>query len=321
MKILMFGAGVIGTIYGYILTQAGNDVTHYVRPGKIKSLKDGIRLHLLDGRSKPPKQEDVLYQAKLVDRLSSDDGYELVIVSVRHYQLDSVLPVIKDRIGSADVLIFNGNWEGFDNLDKYLDRSQFLLGFPVAGGGYNGHTLDGALLDEIRLGELDGKSTLRLERIKKVFEGSGLKVDIKSNMQHWLWVHFAINSGIIGAAFRAGGAAELLNSIAHLRKGILAGREALAVCRARGVDVNSFPDAKSFYLPSWLGATAVWLMMKTNLPARKIMETHTAVDELQMIYGDVLKTGTQLNISMPHYLSLKGYVDRPPSKNGELELR
>ena len=60
-------------------------------------------------------------------------------------------------------------------------------------------------------------------------------------------------------------------SIRALRKGILAGREALAVCRARGVDVDAFEDAKSFMAPAWLGAVAVWVMMKTNGPARKIL--------------------------------------------------
>lgn len=312
MKILMFGAGVINTIYGYALAQAGNDVTHYVRPGKKKMFGNGISLNFLDGRAKPPKQVFAHYQAKIVEEFSSADGYELVIVSVRHYQLDSVLSILKDKVGNADVLIFNGNWKGFDNLDQYLPRSQFVLGFPVAGGGYNGTTLDGALLEEIRLGELDGKSTPRLERLKQVFESAGLKVDLQANMQHWLWVHFAINSGIIGSAFKAGSASKLLHSIPHLRQGILAGREALAVCRARGVDVDSFEDSKPFYLPAWLGATAVWFMMKTNLPARKIMETHTAVDELQVIYRDVLKSGEELGVPMPHYLSLKSYVDNPP---------
>ncbi len=312
MKILMFGAGVIGTIYGYVLAQAGNDVTHYVRPGKKAAFENGICLHLLDGRAHPPKQATALYKAKIVESFSSKDDYELVIVSVRHYQLGSVLPVLENKIGDADVLIFNGNWDGFEDLDKYPPRSRYLLGFPVAGGGYNGPTLDSALLDEIRLGELDGKPTLRLECIRQVFEAAGLKVDVRLNMQHWLWVHFAINSGIIGAAFRAGGPSDLLNSIHHLRKGILAGREALEVCRARGVDVDSFEDAKSFYLPAWLGAAAVWFMMKRDLPARKIMETHTAVDELQVIYRDVLSTGQELNVTMPHYLSLKNYVDNPP---------
>ena len=159
------------------------------------------------------------------------------------------------------------------------------MGFPVAGGGYNSGTLNGALLDEIRLGELDGQSTPRLRRVKQMFEEAGLKVDIRADMIHWLWVHFAI-----GAAFKAGGASELLNGIPNLRKGILAGREALAVCQARAVNVKSFDDAKSFYLPAWLGAAGVWLMMKTNLPARRIMETHTAMDELQEMYRDLEKS-------------------------------
>ncbi|MBW7920397.1 MAG: ketopantoate reductase family protein [Anaerolineales bacterium] len=316
MKILMFGAGVINTLYGYALAEAGNDVTHYVRPGKKKMLEGGINLKFLDGRASPPKQATAQYGAKIVESLSSDDRYELVIVSVRHYQLDSVLPVLKDKIGNADILIFNGNWDGFGNLDQFFPRSQYLLGFPVAGGGYSGTTLDGALLDEIRLGELDGKSTPRLEHVANVFRDADIKVDVQSDMQRWLWVHFAINSGIIGAAFKAGSAQKLLNSIPLLRTGILAGREALEVCRARGVNVDSFEDAKSFYLPVWIAAAGVWYMMKSNLPARKIMETHTAVDELQAIYRDVLKSGEALGVPMPHFKSLKPYVDNPPVLHG-----
>lgn len=317
MKILVFGTGVIGTIYGYVLARAGNDVTHYVRPSKQRDFAEGIELRLLDGRRHPPKQRIDCYQPKIVESLAEGDGYELVIVSVRHYQLESALPVLENKIGNADVLIFNGNWMGFESVEKYLPRSRVLLGFPVAGGGYHGRTLDGALLDEIRLGELDGKFSLRLESLQRIFAGAALKVDIQSQMQHWLWVHFAINSGIIGAAFKAGSAAKLLNSIPHLRKGILAGREALEVCRARGVDVHSFEDARPFYLPAWPGAAAVWLMMKRNLPARKIMETHTAVDELQVMYRDVLRTGQELKVRMPHYLSLQQYVDHPPLEHLE----
>lgn len=311
MKVLMFGAGVIGTIYGYVLAQAGNNVTHYVRLGKKQSLENGIHIQLLDGRSKQPKKENILYKAKVVESFSPTDNYDLVIVSVRHYQLDSILPILKEKLGSADLLIFNGKWDGLENVDKYFPRSKYLWGYPVAGGGYNAHGLDGALLDNVILGELDGQSTPRLERIKQMFEGAGLKVDVQNNILHWLWVHFAFNCGLIAAAFRAGGPDELLNSIPRLHDGILAGRETLAICEARGVDVKAFEDARAFYQPAWLGASAFWLIMKTNLMARKIVQTHTAVDELQVMYRDVLNSGEEMKISMPHYLSLKEYVDHP----------
>jgi 2-dehydropantoate 2-reductase len=311
MKILMFGTGVIGTIYGYVLAQAGNDVTHYVRAGKKQSLESGIPIQLLDARSKPPKQESILYRAKITESLSPSDHYELVIVSVRHYQLDSVLPLLKENIGDADLLLFNGKWDGLENIDKYFSRSRYLWGYPVAGGGYKAQGLDGALLENVILGELDGQMTPRLARIKQMFEEAGLKVEVQANILHWLWVHFAFNCGLIAAAFKAGGPDELLNSIARLHDGILAGRETLAICERRGVDVKAFEDAKAFYQPAWLGASAFWFIMKTNRSARKIVETHTAVQELQRMYRDVLRSGEEMNVPMPHYLSLKKYVEDP----------
>jgi len=314
MKIFVFGTGVIGSIYGYVLGQAGNQISHFVRPGKAASLAKGISVHLLDGRTKKPGEISVLYQPKTVEDFSPADAYDLVIVSVRHYQLESVLSVLEDRIGSSDLLIFNGNWDGLQGLDKYLPRSRYLWGYPVAGGGYKAGTLDAALLDNVILGELDGKSTPRLASVSQLFEKAGLKPEVQPNILHWLWVHFAFNCGLIAAAFKAGGPDELLDSVPRLHDGILAGRDTLAVCAARGVDVKSFEDARAFYQLAWLGAFGFWTIMRSNHPARKIVETHTAVDELQRMYMDVLKTGEELKIPMPHYRALKEYVEHPRLK-------
>ena len=312
MKVLMFGAGVIGTIYGYVLAEAGNDVTHYVRMGKKKTVENGIPIRLLDGRQKNPKDKEILYKGHAVEQISPQDNYDLFIVSVRHYQMESILPLLQNKLGNADVLFFNGNWSGFEFMDQYLPRAKYLWGYPVAGGGYRPGGLDAAILDNVQIGELDGELTPRLERIREMFGQAGLKAEVQQNIRDWLWVHFAINCGVIGAAFKARGARELLNSVPGLRLGILAGREALEVCKARGVNVEAFEDAKSFYSPTWLGAVAIWLMMKTNQPARKIFERHTAADELQRMYYDLLKTGEELKIPMPYYKSFKEYIDHPP---------
>lgn len=126
MRILMFGAGVICTVYGYALAQAGMDVTHNVRPGKKQTLEKGIWLRLLDGRFKPPQETSILYQLKVVDSLSPADDYDFYIVSVRRYQLDSVLPILKNNTGKADILFFNGNWSGFEHIDRVLHRAKYI---------------------------------------------------------------------------------------------------------------------------------------------------------------------------------------------------
>jgi ketopantoate reductase len=50
MRVCVVGAGVIGTIYGSVLAAAGNDVTHYVRPGAGERLRVGVDVNLLDAR-------------------------------------------------------------------------------------------------------------------------------------------------------------------------------------------------------------------------------------------------------------------------------
>ena len=42
MKTLMVGTGVIGTIYGWALAEAGVDITHYVRQGKKEQYRQGV---------------------------------------------------------------------------------------------------------------------------------------------------------------------------------------------------------------------------------------------------------------------------------------
>jgi 2-dehydropantoate 2-reductase len=131
----MFGAGVIGTIYGYALSKASNQVIHYVRPGKKKQLEKGVDISLMDGRFKPARQDHIHYDMNVVEDFKDAGHFDLLIASVRHYQLNTVLPIISRNTDSADVLIFNGNWEGIENVNRFIPKSRYLWGFPVAGGG------------------------------------------------------------------------------------------------------------------------------------------------------------------------------------------
>ena len=53
MRILMFGRGVIATIYGRVLHAAGHDVEFYVRPGRAAEYGQEVTLDWIDGRRKP----------------------------------------------------------------------------------------------------------------------------------------------------------------------------------------------------------------------------------------------------------------------------
>lgn len=65
MKIMVIGAGVIGSVYGYVLAQSGNEVTHYLRKGKSKHFENGIQVRLLDERGKKPEKYETVYYLKM----------------------------------------------------------------------------------------------------------------------------------------------------------------------------------------------------------------------------------------------------------------
>lgn len=56
MRVLTVGAGVVGTIYGWALSEAGHDVVHLVRPGRAQALAGGIATDVLDKRPGHPRK-------------------------------------------------------------------------------------------------------------------------------------------------------------------------------------------------------------------------------------------------------------------------
>jgi ketopantoate reductase len=68
MRVLIVGTGVIGTVYGSLLADAGHSVTHLVRPGAGSAT--GVRalsISLLDGRASGPREREFVYPARVTD--------------------------------------------------------------------------------------------------------------------------------------------------------------------------------------------------------------------------------------------------------------
>ncbi|MHB8065386.1 MAG: ketopantoate reductase family protein [Ruminiclostridium sp.] len=314
MKILFWGAGVIGAIYGYALEKAGFDVTHYVRSNKVKALESGIKMNLLDARNKKNTAHlSDVYSIKVTDHLDNLNNFDLIIVSVRFNQIEETLQLLASKPSKADILFFNNMWDGVELINKYISKEKYLLGFPYAGGSFqqsNSNLVDGVILDKIYLGEVDGQRTPRLKKIEEIFNKAKIKVDIQENIVHWLWVHFAVNAGISSTAVKAEGVSNFVQSIPSIKQGVLCVREALQICKRRGVNTSLFTDAKLFSMPSWIVAFGFWTMMKTDEPARRALELYKGADELKRIYFEVLKTGEKLKVDTSNLKSMKKYVEK-----------
>jgi 2-dehydropantoate 2-reductase len=314
MKVLIVGRGVIGTIYGWALSQAGVDVTHVVRK---EGLPGTDALDLLDLRPGYPKNMRVTYAAKTVGQISPSDGFDLVIVATKHYQAAEAIRQYLPGAPDATFLLFTANWEGTEEIDRLLPRSSLLWGYAAASGGPDAQ---GALFvtvsPKVRFGMLEGSDPEKFKAVTEMFQRAGFTMDIKSNIIEWLWVHHAINAGGIGMALWAGGIAEATRSFTTLRLGISAIRDALAVVAARGVELKHHPDAQNMLnTPAWLASFLAFYFIRFTEKGRRLLKgSHFAnsPEEMKRYYFDVLNTGKSLGVAMPSLSALREKIERFP---------
>lgn len=191
MKILIYGAGVVGCTYGWQLSKAGYDITVLVRKGQKEVVqKEGIHITCSDFREKIRKDTDIVFKPTVIDKLLSNNDFEYIIVSTNKLQLSSILPILSKFAGKANVVFFQNNWDAFTEIDKYLKPEQYFFAFPFMIGGRKDDksihcAISGLKYSNTPLGEKDGRITPRVERLFVALDKAGLKPVISNQIVVW----------------------------------------------------------------------------------------------------------------------------------------
>jgi ketopantoate reductase len=313
MKTLIVGTGIIGVIYGWALSQAGVDVTHFVRKGRKEQFKDGVKLDILDERKGHTKYNVTKYALRCVEETSPSDGYELIIVPTNMHQTEDVLKTLVPLSGNAVFLILSGNWDGADFIDRLLPRERYLMGYADGGGTVRDGVYWTNLGAEIHIGEVDGKPSEKLEKVKALFVRADMQPDVQENIVHWLWQHAA---GVVGFA---AGFAKHQNMDTYfkdkdlLRQCVFSTKELYRLCALRGVDLKKFPEASFINFPVWLVSILVVWNMKRNESAQRYT-AHAVSDgslqETKAYYAGMLKTADGFGFDMPYTRALGAYLQK-----------
>lgn len=188
MKILMFGRGVIATIYGWALERAGHDIEFYVRPGRAAAYGETINLNLLDARRRMLGERVVeRWPVRYREALEPDHDFDLIVLSVPHHRLTEAAAFLTPRIGNATVLVFGNIWGELGAAIGDLPLDQVAWGFPQAGGGFGGDgVLRGALLPSVVFGTLGQPLTERERAVRQVFGQAGFRLQEQPDFRGWL---------------------------------------------------------------------------------------------------------------------------------------
>jgi 2-dehydropantoate 2-reductase len=225
MKLLVYGAGVLGSLFAARLHEAGHDVSLLARGERLAALRRyGVQLAEADN----PAVRRV--PVPVVEHPAG--GYDLTAVLVRTHQVDAVLQSLAGLDGDVLFLL---NWAaGAQPLGAVIGHERVLLGFPTAAG-----TMDGDVvryratslmtrLAPMPIGEPDGRSTPRLERILRTLRTAGINAKAEPRMDAWLKTHAAFAVPLGQAVLAAGGPVVLADDPDAVRAMIRLIRQNLA---------------------------------------------------------------------------------------------
>ena len=310
MKILVYGAGVIGSVYAARLQESGYNVTLLARGQRAESLRThGILLE--DARTGQRTTTPV----PIIDHLAPADAYDLVLVTVRMDQVASVLPALAANHQVPTVLFLLNNPAGMPRLQT-LEPQRVVLGFPGMGGSRQGEVVRYVLIRQQQrtLGEVDGRVTPRVQQIAAALRKAGFPVALSHDMQAWLKTHAVFVSCVSAALAMVGGDSVRL---AHTRTSVVmmvkAIREGFAALQALGTMEMPFNLKVLFtWMPVWF-AVRYWQYAFRSTVGTLAMAPHAnaARDEMRQVAVDLLALLRTSSVPTPTLDRLLTFLDVP----------
>lgn len=280
MNILVYGAGVIGTLYAARLQDAGHQVTVLARTSRLAD----IRRHGLVIEDVVSGVRSITHVAS-VEHLYAEDSYDVALITVRRDQLFSVMPDLASNKNIPTVLFMLNNPLGSAELIDALGVDRVLLGFPGAGGTLEGPIVLYAMIAQqpTTLGEPNGRETIRLRVIAEALRASGFRTQIDNDMDAWLSCHAFFVTSVCGAIYLAGGDCERLSRSQPALKLMVSGVcEGFNAVRKLGKVVHPFPLKLIFTLLPRPFAVYYWRRFLSRRMADHVFGRHARHAAVEM---------------------------------------
>ncbi|MCG8484807.1 MAG: 2-dehydropantoate 2-reductase [Clostridia bacterium] len=289
MKIAVLGAGAMGSLYGGLLAEPGNEVW----------LIDVWKEHV-DAINQEGLYIDGLGGGKTIKNIKASTNTDNIgivdcaLIFVKSIYTDAAVSQNKAIIGENTIILTLQNGLGnIEKINQVVDEKNIIAGTTAHGStmiapGKIKHAGQGKTI----IGELDGKETDRITKLKKSFNDAQLDTVISNNVIGLIWDKLLVNVGI-----------NALTAITGLKNGRLvqseetewileeAVKEAEAIAKAKGVKLG-FDDPVDHTKKVCEATAANRSSMLQDVERKR--ET-----EIDMINGAIVSEGKKVNIATP----------------------
>lgn len=303
MKILVLGAGATGGFFGGRLANAGADVTFLVRPKRQALLAaNGLRIESARG--------NIALPVATVTKANASDGYDVVIVSCKAYDLDSAIDAIRPAVGERTYILplLNG-LKHLDILDAAFGRDRVLggtchIGVTLVDGGTIRHL---NAFDILTHGfRTEGQRTF-CEALQREFQRGGFEVRLSEDIVGAMWEKWVLLATLAGmTCLMRGSIGEIVATDAGKQRISDMLDECTAVAAASGQSPSDQAIAQVRDTLTQEGSTLTSSMLRDMLSGGRVEADH--------ILGDLVSRAEALAVATPllrlAYIHLQVYQNR-----------
>lgn len=199
MRLLIYGAGVIGCLYAALFNEVGYDTTLYARGKRLEILNNVGLLYEVKGK---------IYKSnvRVIEKLADNDSFDYIFLTVKENQVHSALKELSNN-DSPNIVTMVNTLEEYRAWEEICGRGRIIPAFPGAGGSFEESVLKAALtpwiIQPTTFGEISGKKTERLLKLENLFKQSHIPCQIVKNMHEWQLCHLAMVVPIADAYYEA----------------------------------------------------------------------------------------------------------------------
>ncbi|HEX2479016.1 MAG TPA: 2-dehydropantoate 2-reductase [Geminicoccaceae bacterium] len=235
MKIGIVGSGAMGSVYGALLADAGNDVWMFDKwPEHVEAMRTrGLRCEGASG--------DRTVAVNATTRAVEAGTCELAIVATKVMDIEAALADAHAMIGPQTLVLAIQNGLGnVERVQRVLGAENLLFGIA---GGFGaelkapGHVHHNGM-EAIDLAELQGGISGRLERVAGVWRTAGFKVNVYADLWPVVWSKLVANvafSAICTVTGMRVGQVRANESAWGVARACV--QEAVAVAAAKGIEL------------------------------------------------------------------------------------
>jgi 2-dehydropantoate 2-reductase len=307
MRVVVLGAGGVGSVIVGYLARAGYDVVMLARPGHAAVVQqEGLWVSGLERfHVRAPAFADAkdLHTADMLIITVKTKDMARALAGVAHMQVGGVASLQNGVVKNEQIAAVFG-W------DKVVGATT-MIGASLLRDGEVEYTLDGVTF----FGELDNRQSERVKNIVEMFVKSGLKSAVADDIESVEWTKQAFQNPFAPLSAMTRLPVHLVWSSPQLAAlSVHMFREVTAVAKARGVSLSQHPAWSLFNIAIWRDAPfndAVKMITDVGARVAATARTHIIPSMLQDVLagkqteieetvGYVMKEGQRLGIPVPY---------------------